>query len=183
MQVLDGALSQRTAGSASGSDDLAQLVLPPQMREVTAEPLIDEATRVLGISWTRMDSTEALRINQAAYGKLIQRHYPALKDVTIWFENSAIPCYLVKALNAYSDLWEYFIFSHDLKEARLVTTDPSQLMARLQMLPAIHLAAPGGTMYAVPDSDSRLIHSNENSSFVHGGGAQMAEADHAMDMD
>jgi len=140
--------SQRMDSSAAGPDDLAQLVLPPQMREVTTEPLIDEATRSLGISWTRMDSTEALQINQKAYAKWIQNHYPGLKEVAIWFENSAIPGYLVAALNAYSERREFYIFSNDLTEARLVTSDPSQLVPRLKMLPALHLAAPGGCIRA-----------------------------------
>ncbi|KAK5175614.1 uncharacterized protein LTR77_000753 [Saxophila tyrrhenica] len=183
--------SQRVQADAPETDNLAQLVLPPEMREVTTEPLIDEATRVLGISWTRMDSNEALQINQAAYSKLIQKHYPALKEVSIWFENSAIPCYLVRALNASSDLWEYFLFSHDLKEARLITTHEDQLVPRLKMLPAIELAAPGGTMYAVPDpSTSTLIDPQslktmmaEDDSMIHGGAPNGGYAAHAMETD
>ena len=143
--------SQRVDASACGPDNLAQLVLPPQMREATAEPLIDEATRVLGISWTRMNSTEALRISQAAYTKWIQNHYPSLKDVSVWFENSAIPGYLVESQNAYSGQREYYIFSHDLTEARLVTSDSAQLVPRLKMLPALELAAPGGCIRAETD--------------------------------
>lgn len=146
--------SQRMDAGASGPDDLAQLVLPPQMREVTSEPLIDEATRALGISWTRMDSTESLQISQAAYAKWIQNHYPGLKDVAVWFENSALPGYLVAAQSAYKGQSEYYIFSHDLTEARLVTSDPAQLVPRLQMLPALHLAAPGGHIKAETDSVS-----------------------------
>lgn len=144
--------SQRVDSSATGPDDLAQLVLPPNMREVTSEPLIDEATRALGISWTRMDSTSSLQISQGAYVKWIQNHYPGLKDVAVWFENSALPGYLVAAQNAYNGQSEYYIFSHDLTEARLVTSDPSQLVPRLQMLPALHLAAPGGHIKAETNS-------------------------------
>ena len=143
--------SQRKVDPTSCQDHLAQLVLPPQMRDVTDEPLIDEATRVLGISWTRMDSTEALSIGQAAYAKWIQNHYPALKDVTVWLENSAISGYLAEARNAYSSQKEYYIFSHDLTEARMVTSEPSQLMPRLRMLPALELAAPGGCIKAEID--------------------------------
>ncbi|KAM3425590.1 hypothetical protein BST61_g7537 [Cercospora zeina] len=143
--------SQRMDSRAVGPDDLAQLVLPPTMREVTNEPLIDEVTRRLGISWTRMDSSEARQINQRAYSKWISNHYPQLTDVSIWFENSSIPGYLVAALNAYNGQHEYYIFSEDLTEARLVTTDPSQLIVRLQMLPALHLAAPGGCIRAETD--------------------------------
>lgn len=144
--------SQRKDTSGSVSDDiLGQLVMPPQMREATAEPLIDEATRVLGISWTRMDSTEALQINKAAYSKWIQNHYPGLIDVVVWFENSALPGYLVEARNTYSSQQAFYIFSHDLTEARLVTTESDQLMPRLKLLPALHLAAPGGHIRAVED--------------------------------
>lgn len=143
--------SARVGTISSAPDNLAQLVLPPQMREATVEPLIDEATRVLGISWTRMDSSEALQISQAAYAKWIQNHYPGLKDVVIWFENKAIPGYLVAAQNVYSSRQEYYIFSDDLTEARLVTTEPAQLVPRLQMLPALHLAAPGGCIKAETD--------------------------------
>jgi hypothetical protein len=144
--------SQRLGDDASSPDDLAQLVLPPQMREVTSEPLIDEATRSLGISWTRMDSSEALQISRAAYSKWIQNHYPSLNDVSVWFEYSAIPAYLVEAQNTYNNQREYYLFSNDLTEARLVTSDPSQLVPRLQMLPALELAAPGGHIRAETDT-------------------------------
>lgn len=140
--------SQRMAAPETPSDDLAQLLLPPQMREVTKEPLIDEATRMLGISWTRMSSTEALQISQAAYSKWIDHHYSRLTNVSVWFENTAIPGYLVAAQNAYTGQQEFYIFSNDLTEARLVTNEPSQLLSRLQMMPALHLVAPGGCIKA-----------------------------------
>lgn len=177
--------SQRMDATAAGPDDLAQLVLPPQMREVTTEPLIDEATRSLGISWTRMDSTEALQINQKAYAKWIQNHYPGLKEVTIWFENSAIPGYLVAALNAYNGQREYYIFSNDLTEARLVTSDPSQLLPRLKMLPALHLAAPGGCLRA--ETDPITASQNElngvQAALVEDGQPSGACAAHTMELD
>lgn len=144
--------SQRRDTNASGSDDLAHLVLPANMRDATQEPLIDEATRVLGISWTRMDSSEVLLINQAAYNKFIQNHYPSLKEVTVWFENSALPGYLVVATNAHTAVKEYYLFSHDLLEARLVTREASELLPRLQLLPALELAAPAGHLKAETDS-------------------------------
>ncbi|KAK5108566.1 hypothetical protein LTR62_008223 [Meristemomyces frigidus] len=158
--------SQRKVADADG-DYLAQLVLPPQMREATAEPLIDEATRVLGISWTRMDSSEVLQINKAAYSKWIQNHYPRLTDVAVWFENSALPGYLVEARNIHSGQQGFYIFSHDLTEARLVTTEPDQLMPRLKMLPALHLAAPGGHLRAEMDVKHVSTVQQEESNSVH----------------
>ena len=180
--------SQRMNVAASEPDHLAQLVLPPQIREVTAEPLIDEATRVLGISWTRMDSTEALRINKAAYAKWIQNHYSGLKDVSVWFENSAIPGYLVQARNGYSGQQEYYIFSNDLTEAKLVTADAAQLVPRLKML---ELAAPGGTIRAETDSitaaqndnDGMLAAMAEDDRAIHGGLSRGCSPARAMDID
>lgn len=151
--------SQRLDSTAGASDDLAQLVLPPNMRQCTVEPLIDEAIRTLGISWIRMDRTEALQIAQKAYIKWISNHYPGLKDVVVWFENSAIPGYLVAATNVYSGQQEYYIFSQDLTEARLVTRDSTQLVPRLQMLPALHLAAPEGCIRA--QTESTTAHTTE----------------------
>ncbi|KAF2721692.1 hypothetical protein K431DRAFT_284619 [Polychaeton citri CBS 116435] len=180
--------SQRRDFHAKGSDDLAQLVLPSSIREITAEPLIDEATRALGISWTRMDQTEALLINRAAYGKYIQHHYPSLDDVTVWFENSALPGYLVNARNKYTGLQEFYIFSNDLTEARLVTSEPSQLLPRLQMLPALHLAAPGGCLHAETDpiTASQNAVDSELEAGAKAGDASEATgvcAAHAMEMD
>lgn len=172
--------SQRMDSKASlpGSDDLAQLVLPHSIREATTEPLIDEATRSLGISWQRMDATEALQINQRAYSKWIQNHYPRLTEVAIWLENSALPAYLVTANNVNTGQREYYIFSNDLTEARLVTTDPTQLIPRLRMLPALELAAPGGKLLA--ETDPITASQNEiDDTFVDIVGC----AAHAMEMD
>lgn len=176
--------SQRmdSKASLSGSDDLAQLILPPSIREATTEPLIDEATRSLGISWIRMDSSEALQISQRAYSKWIQNHYPRLSDVAIWLENSALPAYLVTANNTGNGQREYYLFSNDLTEARLVTTDPSQLIPRLRMLPALELAAPGGKLLAESDpitaSQNEVDDAQVEAHIVIGGCAA-----HAMEMD
>lgn len=156
--------SQRTDAASAGADNLAQLVLPPSMREATSEPLVDEATRKLGISWTRMDANEARQINQAAYAKFIANHYSSLKDVKVWFENAALPGYLVQAANVYSGATEFYLFSNDLTEARLVTRDADQLIPRLQMLPALHLAAPGGQIKA--EMSPVMIAQNEVSGYV-----------------
>ncbi|KAK3627153.1 hypothetical protein LTR56_019367 [Elasticomyces elasticus] len=140
-----------TTTTAISADQLGHLLLPPEMREAATGPLIDEATRALGISWTRMDSTEVLQIQRGSYSKWISKHYPGLRDVEVWFENSAIPGYLVEARNDYSGQRGYYIFSNDLTEARLVTTEPLDLVPRLRLLPALHLAAPGGHIRAEMD--------------------------------
>lgn len=144
--------SQRVDASDSNPDDLPRFGLPQQTRESPTDPFIDEATRALGISWKRMDASEAGMISQAAYAKWIQNHYDSLKDVGVWFENSAIPGYLVAAKNVYTRQQEFYIFSNDLTEARLVTNDSNLLVRRLQMLPSgLEVAAPGGLIRAETD--------------------------------
>jgi hypothetical protein len=178
--------SQRMNATGAGADNLAQLVLPPNMREATTEPLVDEVTRKLGISWTRMDTSEVRQINQAAYAKFIANHYSSLKDVKVWFENAALPGYLVQAANVYTGATEFYLFSNDLTEARLVTRDADQLIPRLQMLPALHLAAPGGQIKA--EMSPVMVAQNEVGGYVKkeesvGGALQGCMQDHVFQKD
>jgi hypothetical protein len=179
--------SQRVDSDASSNDHLAQLVLPAQMRDVTTEPLVDKATRELGVSWARMDSSEARQISQAAYTKWIQNHYSNLKDVAIWFEygSEEIPAYLVRALNAYNGQQEFYIFSNDLTEARLVTREPEDLISRLSMMPALHLAAPGGQIHAKLDTAGGAEDSVTSSPYSASKVEEYSSfcAAHAMEMD
>ncbi|KAK6429067.1 histidinol-phosphate transaminase [Oleoguttula sp. CCFEE 5521] len=146
--IIPSRKSQRVCVT-SDTDELAHLILPPGMREATQQPLIDEASYKLGISWTRMDSRPSLETCAAAYAKFIINHYPRLREVQVWFENRAVPCYLVQCLNVYSGNREYYLFSNDLLEAKLVTREAGDLIPRLLMLPAgIEVAAPGGTLKA-----------------------------------
>jgi hypothetical protein len=70
----------------------------------------------------------------------------------------------VQTTNVYSGETEFYLFSNDLTEARLVTRDASQLIPRLQMLPALHLAAPGGQIKA--EMSPITVTQNEVSGYV-----------------
>lgn len=123
--------SQRLDSSASRPDDISASFAQVAPRAPGTEPLIDEASKLLGISWKRMDISEATQISQRAYTRWITRHYPQLADVEIWFENSAIPGYLGRATNTINGIQEYYLWSFDLHQAILVTRNPSDLILKL----------------------------------------------------
>jgi len=127
--ILPTRKSQRLDSSPSRKDDLAPVAQAP--RTSGSEPLIDEASRMLGVSWSRLDATENTKIAQRAYTRWVSRHYPMLSSVELWFENSAIPGYLGKGINKQTGFEEYYLWSFDLHQAILVTRNSSDLMLKL----------------------------------------------------
>lgn len=130
--VMPSRKTQRT--TARGSDDISLKSLPDfSVRAKVDEPFIDEVTRTLGISWVRLDRNEGGLINQRAYTRWIERHYPSLTNVELWFENNSIPGYLGTAINQAGGALEYLLWSFDLKQAVLVTRDASELITKLSL--------------------------------------------------
>lgn len=78
-----------------------------------------------------MDASENLMIAKNAYQRWIAKHYPVLSKIELWFENSAIPGYLGKATNQATGVEEYYLWSHDLHQAILVTRQPNDLIIKL----------------------------------------------------
>ncbi|KAG8628718.1 hypothetical protein KVT40_002583 [Elsinoe batatas] len=155
--------SQRLDSTASRLDDVAAILqLAP--RAPGTEPLIDEATRMLGISWVRMDASETSQISQRAYTRWIDRHYPHLTNVEVWFENSAIPGYLGKATNTTNGLEEYYLWSLDLHQAILVTRNPSDLIVKLSQ-PQMSLSQATETIRA--DVEPVVEATAANAAIVH----------------
>ncbi|KAK4987751.1 hypothetical protein LTR50_004404 [Elasticomyces elasticus] len=128
--------SQRLGASATGLDDVAACTNTTTPRRPMEEPLIDGATRMLGISWVQMNRSAALEIAAKAYAKVIQNHFPSLAqaDVEILCENTAVQAYLVEISGRALETG-YYLFSNDLKEARLITRDPKELVSRCGQLP------------------------------------------------
>ena len=115
----------------SVQDEAASSITAPVPRTPGSEPLIDEATRMLGISWTRLDVGENNQIKQRAFTRWISRHYPFLDNVDLWFENSSIPGYLGNATRKDTGVEEYYLWSLDLHQAILVTRNPGDLIIKL----------------------------------------------------
>ncbi|KAF1349745.1 hypothetical protein BDV97DRAFT_352357 [Delphinella strobiligena] len=129
--VMPSRKSQRTTRAT----DVAQSQSNQSIPALEDESLIDEVTRMLGISWNRMDRSEGGMINQRAYTRWIERHYPSLVNVELWFENTTIPGYLGTAFNQQSGAQEYLLWSFDLKQAVLVTKQASDLKTKLSTTP------------------------------------------------
>ncbi|PNS14994.1 hypothetical protein CAC42_2223 [Sphaceloma murrayae] len=156
--------SQRLDSSASRLDDIAATMPAPSARAAGSEPLIDEATRLLGVSWSRMDASEYTQIPQRAYTRWIDRHYPQLTDVEVWFENSAIPGYLGKATNSVTGAEEYYLWSLDLHQAILVTRNPADLIIKLSQ-PQMSLSQATETIRA--DIEPVVEAAAANAAIVH----------------
>jgi hypothetical protein len=140
--------SQRRAPSGPESNDTALTIeASAHRRTASVEPLIDEVTRLLGISWMRLDASEALQISAKAYTRWVRRHYPGLADIELWFENSSISGYLGVATNKSSGQKVYLLWSNDLKQAVLVTRDPNELVSKL-MSPQTIVSSATESMFA-----------------------------------
>ncbi|THX52768.1 hypothetical protein D6C83_02141 [Aureobasidium pullulans] len=143
--------SQRRAPSGPDSDEIALMTEPSaHRRTASVEPLIDEVTRLLGISWMRLDASEALQISAKAYTRWVCRHYPGLADIELWFENSSIPGYLGVATNRASGQKVFLLWSNDLKQAVLVTRDPTELISKL-MSPQTIISSATESMFATDE--------------------------------
>ncbi|GAB7349412.1 hypothetical protein MBLNU459_g8529t1 [Dothideomycetes sp. NU459] len=130
--IMPSRKSQRLGAAATAVDNITPLAQTDcAKRSNTAEPFIDEVTRLLGISWMRMDGSEGIQVRRKAYTRLIERHYPGLANVELWFENTSIQGYLGTALNKATGLQEFLLWSDDLKQAVLVTREPSELILKL----------------------------------------------------
>ncbi|CAD0115215.1 unnamed protein product [Aureobasidium uvarum] len=146
--VMPSRKSQRLAPSGPESNDIALAIeASAHRRTASVEPLIDEVTRLLGISWMRLDASEALQISAKAYTRWVRRHYPGLADIELWFENSSIPGYLGVATNKVSGQKVFLLWSNDLKQAVLVTKNPNELVSKL-MSPQTIISSATESMFA-----------------------------------
>ena len=157
-QRLDPAVTASITG-----DPLARKS-PSPTRAPGSDTAIDEASRLLGISWSRMDATENTKIAQGAYTRWIDKHYPQLSNVEVWFENSAIPAYLGKATNLANGFEEYYLWSHNLAEGILVTRNPSDLVVKLS---SPHMALSQATDKIHADIEPVVEASAANAAIVH----------------
>lgn len=130
--IMPSRKSQRMGPTAATWDENGPSIQTDSVKRANpAEPFVDEVTRLLGISWMRMDGSEGLQIAQKAYTRWIERHYPGLTNIELWFENTSVQAYLGTALNKATSAKEFLLWSNDLKQAVLVTRDPSELILRL----------------------------------------------------
>lgn len=144
--------SQRLDNSAPGLDDIAlssiqQRLNGPeadQHRTLStgpappAEPLIDDATRLLGISWQRIDSDGDMAPAVRGWTKYIDNQYSDyLRDSQMLIKSRALNAYLVAATptNAFSPA--FYLFSDDLTKAQLVASSWEACLHNLRSTPIV----------------------------------------------
>ncbi|KAL6240032.1 hypothetical protein BDW75DRAFT_1339 [Aspergillus navahoensis] len=156
--------SQRLDPSAPSIDDIASSRIQRQLQEndnddnrrilnasssrmspfSSEEPLVDDATRLLGISWQRVkaddkDMAAAVR----GWRKYIDRQYSQyLADAEILMKNRALNAYLVSARPITSfagpaQMLAFYLFNEDLTCAQLVASSWEACLRNLQSSPVV----------------------------------------------
>ncbi|KAJ5137271.1 hypothetical protein N7526_003504 [Penicillium atrosanguineum] len=142
--------SQRLDKSAPGLDDIALCSIQQRLNgpeadqhrtlnagpAPPAEPLIDDATRLLGISWQRIDTDGDMAPAVRGWTKYIDNQYSDyLRDSQILIKSRALNAYLVAAMptNAFSPA--FYLFSDDLTQAQLVASSWEACLHNLRSTP------------------------------------------------
>lgn len=151
--------AKRLDPSASGLDDIALSQLQQQVsvdgnhRALDAgaggpqEPPVDDATRLLGISWQRVAHDDEKAPAVRGWTKYIDNQYAAyLADSKILMKSRSLNAFLVAARVAGSPLGSssssspatcYFLFSDDLDQARLVGSSWDVCVRNLRENPVV----------------------------------------------
>ncbi|KAJ5684095.1 uncharacterized protein N7477_000440 [Penicillium maclennaniae] len=144
--------SQRLDRSAPGLDDIALCSIQQRLNgpeadqhrtlntgpAPPAEPLIDDATRLLGISWQRLDTDGDMAPAVRGWTKYIDNQYSDyLRDSQMLIKSRALNAYLVAAVptNAFSPA--FYLFSDDLTQAQLVASSWEACLHNLRSTPII----------------------------------------------
>lgn len=137
---VPGRKSQRLDTSAPGLDDIALSSINQRLQHTNddnrrtlnpngsnlfspEEPLVDDATRLLGISWQRVANDDDMAAAVRGWKKFIDNQFSTyLHDSQILMKNRALNAYLVSArpVGSAMNLPMFFLFTEDLTQAQLV---------------------------------------------------------------
>lgn len=108
--------------------DLSPLSQPNESGSGPSQPIIDDFTLHLGIGWNRLSE----HIQEAARGwaRYIGNHYP-ITEPKILLESKGLESYLVEAREG------YFLFAENLRQGRLVSSDPQRALNNLKTSPPV----------------------------------------------
>jgi hypothetical protein len=152
---VQGRKSQRLDPTAPGLDDIALSSMQKRLQNATddsrsspshQEPLVDDATRLLGISWQRINVSDDDDMAPAVRGwkKYIDNQYSNyLQNCLILMKSRALNAFLVAAQPVAQDFGTvanspaYFLFSDDLDQARLVGSTWETCVQNLQSSPIL----------------------------------------------
>ncbi|CAG8366230.1 unnamed protein product [Penicillium salamii] len=145
--------SQRLDQSAPGLDDIAlssirQRLNDPstddQHRTLNAgpappnEPLVDDATRLLGIGWQRVSADDDMAPAVRGWTKYIDNQYSShLHSSQILIKSRALNAYLVAATPVSGLSPAFFLFTEDLTQGQLVASSWEACLQNLRSTPII----------------------------------------------
>lgn len=158
---VQGRKSQRLDPSAPGLDDISLSSMHRRLQSTTNddnhrvlntgnrssplnEPLVDDATRLLGISWQRINNDPNDDMAPAVRGwkKYIDIQYSAhLQDCQMLMKSRSLNAFLVAArpttFVTTANSPAYYLFSEDLDQARLVGSTWETCVQNLQSSPVL----------------------------------------------
>lgn len=102
------------------------------------EPLIDDATRLLGISWQRIDNDADIAPAIRGWTKYIDNQYAAyLRNSQMLLKSRALNAYLVTATPVSSFSPTFYLFNEDLTQAQLVASTWDSCIQNLRSTPVV----------------------------------------------
>lgn len=157
---VQGRKSQRLDPSAPGLDDISLSSVHKRLQSTTNddnrdlntgnrsnpldEPLVDDATRLLGISWQRINNDPNDDMAPAVRGwkKYVDIQYSAhLQDCQMLMKSRSLNAFLVAARPTTfvtpANSPAYYLFSEDLDQARLVGSTWETCVQNLQSSPVL----------------------------------------------
>lgn len=155
--------SQRLDPSAPSLDDIASSRIQKQLQDndsdenrrilnasarsnpfSSEEPLVDDATRLLGISWQRVQADDAdMAAAIRGWKKCIDRQFSQyLADAEILMKNRALNAYLVSArpmipFAGPAQMPAFYLFNDDLAQGQLVASSWEACLRNLQTSPVL----------------------------------------------
>lgn len=125
-------MQQRLDGAAMADQHRTAPTIPP------AEPLIDDATRLLGISWQRIDTDDDMAPAVRGWTKYLDNQYAAyLHHSQMLMKNRALNAYLVAATPVSAFSPAFYLFNEDLSQGQLVATSWEACLHNLRSTPPV----------------------------------------------
>ncbi|KAJ5514135.1 hypothetical protein N7463_003687 [Penicillium fimorum] len=145
--------SQRLDTSAPGLDDIALSSMRQRLDDPSsndqhrtlnsgpappAEPLVDDATRLLGIGWQRVNTDGDMAPAVRGWTKYIDNQYSAhLHDSQMLLKSRALNAYLVSATPTSGHSSAFYLFTEDLTHGQLVASSWEACLQNLRSSPII----------------------------------------------
>ncbi|KAJ5773970.1 hypothetical protein N7457_008866 [Penicillium paradoxum] len=160
--------SQRLDQSAPGLDDIALSSIRQRLNDPSSndqhrtlnagsapptEPLVDDATRLLGIGWQRVNTAGDMAPAIRGWTKYIDNQYSShLHDSQILIKSRALNAYLVAATPNLAASPAFYLFSEDLTQCQLVASSWDTCIQNLRNSPIIFEGAIPLTATDRPDA-------------------------------